>query len=173
MSDAIVPSPPTGGALTVADRVKQVMRTLASRLSQDNLSTTDLSQTLGVLQDWKQNIDELAKHARKKLVNLADERGAVISPAGTKRAIVDGWVLEIRPAGQVWDDKKVMALLAGKGLPLDKWMQPTVVYKVDESRLAVLTELGKLTEAEVAACRYQRSYALQPPHLLEPEEEES
>lgn len=160
-----------GGALTFEDKVKGMLRALAQKLSDSTLAPAQLSMTYNAIRDWKDNLDALAENAKTRLVALAKE-GATVSDAGTKRNIVDGWVLEVRPAGAIWDDARVMALLKGKGLSIDKYMKTTVKHAVDETKLAVLVETGKLTEAEVAACKKERSYALQPPRTLAEENEE-
>jgi hypothetical protein len=123
------------------------------------------------LADWTENFEALRDNAKKRLLKVVAEKGAVVSEAGTKKAVVEGWVLEARPGGAVWDEKKVMALLAGKKMPLEKWMTTTVKYAVDEVRLGVAIETKKLTEAEVNACKRERSFSLQPPRLLVDEEE--
>ena len=168
---AMVKAPKTG-ALTFEDKVKQLLRTLAQRLSDKTLAPAQLSMTYNAIKDWKDNLDALADNAKNRLLALAQEKGAVVSDAGTKRVIMDGWVLEARPMGAIWDEKKVMALLAGKGMPLDKWMQTTVTHKVDETKLGVAVETGKLTEDEVNSCRRARTFVLQPPHQVEDEVDE-
>lgn len=159
-------------ALTFEDKVKTLLRTLAARLSDKDLAPAQLSMTYNAIKDWADNLEALKDNAKARLLALAQEKGATVSEAGTKRVIVEGWVLEARPMGAVWDDKKVMALLSGKGLSLDKFMQTTVKYAVDETKLGVLVELGKLTADEVNSCRRARTFALQPPHKVVEEGEE-
>lgn len=173
-NDALTPAP--SGALTFEDRVKQLLRILAQKLSED-LGPQQLAMTYNAISSWTKNLTELHDNAKKRLVKTLVEKGAQVSDAGTMKLTVDGWELEARPAGRIWDETRVMALLRGKQLPLDKWMRPTVKYAVDEKQLAVLQELGKLTAAEINACKLERGYALQPPRPagleLPPDEETS
>jgi hypothetical protein len=157
--------------LTFEDRVKQVLRTLAAKLSED-LAPAQLTQTYQALADWTENFEALRDNAKKRLLKVVAEKGVVVSDAGSKKAVVEGWILEARPGGAVWDEKKVMALLAGKWMPLEKWMTTTVKYAVDEVKLGVAIETKKLTEAEVNACKRERSFSLQPPRLLVDGEED-
>ena len=153
-------------SLSFEDRVKSMLRTLAQRLSDKDLAPSQLTLTYNVLKDWRENLVALEDNAKARLLKIVSEKGAKVSDAGTMKAMVDGWVLEARPSGAKWDDKKVLMLLASKGLPEEKWMKTTVKYAVDEAKLAALVELGKLTEAEVASCRASRGFALQPPRTV-------
>jgi hypothetical protein len=135
------------------------------------LAPQQLVMTFNRIKDWKDNLKALEDAGRNQILNLMKERQCEVSPAGSAKTIVDGWVLETRPTGAKWDEAAVSQLLLSKQLPKEKWMEQTVSYKVDESKLAVLVELGKITQAEMDACRNQRGVALQPPHQVATEEE--
>lgn len=169
MTQALAKTAPKS-ALSFEDKMKQLLRTLAQKVSTD-LPVPQLTMTYQAIADWLENMEALKENVRDRLLKLAVERGTQVSDAGSKRAIVDGYVLEARIGGAVWDEGRVRALLAGKQLPLDKWMTVEVKHKVDETKLGVLVELGKLTEAEVSTCKKERRYSLQPPHALADEEE--
>lgn len=141
-----------GGALTG----------LATLLGSE-LPVKQLAPLFSQMKEWEKNLTDLAKVGRARLLDTLDKRGEVVTEAGTRRATVDGWVLEARPQKTALDAGRVEALLRAKSLDVTAHMDSVISYKVNLGKLDQLISEGVLTADELATCRPELSYALQTP----------
>jgi hypothetical protein len=116
-------------------------------------------------------IGKLAEDSEKALkqmvVPLLKEKGAVATDAGTRRMTVSGYELEIQPTGNGYDSKKVEALLRAKAIDVTLGMDQEISYKLNETKLATLVGLGRMSKEELETCKKEEGWKMMSPKKKE------
>mgnify|MGYP006274436553 CR=1 FL=1 len=108
------------------------------------------------------HVEEIAKARREALRDplLKDaEKGTATDKGGFKLNVGEHTVLKERRTASAPDEKKLMALLESKGLPVDKCFDKVTILQPNPSKVNALVEMGHLTEEE-ARDLYKVTYAL-------------
>lgn len=168
---AIVQSKSVPTAKGAAMAVEHGLAIFAQQLSAPLIKPATLARTIDRLKTWADAIEDLQKVAKQKTLELLEKQGETVTEKGTKRAVVDGLQFEARPHRTGVDPKKLEALLRAKKLDVAAYMDATISYKVNESRLPVLISDNRLTQAELDSCNYDTTWVVQPPKVVETEED--
>jgi len=108
------------------------------------------------------HVEEIAKARREALRDplLKDaENGAPTDKGGFKLPVGEHTVLKERRMASAPDEKKLMALLEKKGLPVEQAFDKVTVLQPNPSKVSALVETGHLTEEE-ARDLYKVTFAL-------------
>ncbi len=165
METAIAPAPTPPSAVRPVN--------FATTLSRFSLATRDLGAALQNVPDQevpsavatlrrletmlKENVDRLKDRALLYL----NVNGQQVTEKGTKEVALNGHVMRAIPTRTGIDPKKLEAALRAKGIDPSAHMIPTITYKVDDFRVAKLVAAGMLTQQDLAAVQYDKSYRIE------------
>ncbi len=160
---------------SAAPSFDQGLRALAATLSDRAITPIKLGETYTLIKNYVKllgNMEELAKKHLKAIVVASGESPNPESKA--KHMVIGDMKFEARPVNTKLDQKKVLAMLTEKSIPLTKGMDEEISYKINESKLAALVVNKKISKDELEACRHELTYSLQPPRkVAEPQPEEA
>ncbi len=160
---AITKTKQTTALVSVKEHITSVVQAFAATLSDANLPPAALSEVFQEVRTWQKNFDDLYEAGRQRVLALVVASGQQVTETGTKRLETEGWNLEIRPQKSGYDPKKVEAFLRAKNLSPSIHMDTLVTYTVSPSKLDALVVSGGATTNELAACKYELKWAVQPP----------
>lgn len=150
---------------TATSKVNAALSTLVDVLA---VATPEVAINVHAqLKHWDSVITDIKKITSETLKDLVATKGTQKTEKGSKEYILGKWKLEIRPHRTGLDGKKVEALIREKDLSVDELMDKVIVYKMNESRLAIAVAAGDLTADELKTCEYETTYSFQPPKLVE------
>lgn len=136
---------------------------IATVIGNASITPTTLATAVDKLNQVAAYIKSLQESARNRMLNLVMERGEVRTDKGT-RVLTDGeWTLEVRPTRTGIDSRKLERLLRAKGQNIEGWMTPKITYEYNPGMAAEAIARGVLTEDELATCKYDESWSVQPP----------
>lgn len=107
-------------------------------------------------------VEEAAKTRREALreeLLKAAEKGTLTEKGGYKLPVGDHTVMKERRVASSPDEKKLMALIAKKGMGIEQAFDKVTVLQPNPSKVAALVEHGHLTEEE-ARDLYKATFAL-------------
>jgi hypothetical protein len=93
--------------------------------------------------------------------------GQKVTDKGTMEGSVSGFSVRAIPMRTGLDPKKLEQTLRAKKLDPNSQMKPTITYKVDEAKVAVLVSEGKLSPADLEACKYEPSWRLEVKKMMD------
>ncbi len=114
---------------------------------------------------WYDRLDKVVEMSKAALKKAALAQGEQTSASGTRQLRVGDAVIIVKAQNSELslDEDKVQGKLMGKGIPNDKGMNATIVWKPDLQKLKILVAEGLLTEQDLIDCRAERKWALQKP----------
>ncbi len=135
------------------------------------VATCSLEQgaaTHSVVAALASSLEDIKKALRDRMLDAIRTLGKRVTDKGTLLLTVDGWELEARPTRTGVDAKRLEAALRSRGVDPGKYMQATIGYKVDNTKLQYAISDGVLTVEEIGACSYEQdqSYSVQPPRRV-------
>lgn len=150
---------------SISEAFDDGMRRLANTLSMD-LTPKGLAKVYTDMKSWEDNLADLIKNARDRILALVQRDGEKVTDAGTMKLIVDDVELSIQPRKTGYDDKKVEAMVRNKGLDPSKCMTPVLIFKADAKLLESLKGEGKVAQAELDACKHDLAYNVMTPKAV-------
>lgn len=131
-------------------------------------------EELATIHDFLSDIDKSSKTfkstAKKLMLDYVMKLGKKVSKKGSLGLdLGNGRAQYARIKSTQLEQKRVVALLNAKALPLDKHMDVEVSYLVNEVKLQAAVLAGLLTEKEIEACRPEKVYTLGKTNKLGPE----
>lgn len=124
------------------------------------LAIEKVPEMLGFFQQLEKMVEATKGMLRARAIELVEAQGSIITDKGTKVALVGDWKITAVPLRTGLDPKKLEATLRAKQLDPREFMQSVVTFKVDTAKVAVLCSQGKLTDADIEACTYEKSYRI-------------
>jgi hypothetical protein len=153
---------------TVQNGLTELANLLSGKLAAPRVAA--IYEYLGSLE---KTVGALKEAGRGRVLGLLQESGKKATEAGTLQLQEAGWLLEARPTGGGFDDRKVEALIRARGLDPARFMDTVITYKLRPSTIEYLqsTENGGagITADELETCRRDRGWAVQTPKKLEEE----
>jgi hypothetical protein len=148
---------------TTVDVIRAELTAIADAFGGGEIIPEKLAQGWVLVKQIEDQVERVVKTAKQQVETYIRTAGTKVTDAGTLRAVVGNIQLEARPTRTGRDPKKVEALIRAKNMDPAKWMDEERSYKVNDGKLADAVKAGKLTHAELEACRYELTYAIQKP----------
>jgi hypothetical protein len=148
------------------------------RISHDLLTGADVTVEKAMvahdaLHTYESVCSDLSKIAKQFLIDFIVRKGQgqfVEGTKGTYELMVDGRVQRVESRGVgAHDDKKVTALMHAKALPLELCMDKVISYELNEKKLQLAVDEGKVTQAEADACKKAVTFTVKRSTKLEQE----
>lgn len=133
------------------------------------LTQRQVGVTLQQLKTWADDIEALRRVLKQRTELVLLDRGTPVEGT-TKLALdEDGVTLSMHLSRTGYDPKKVEKLLRNKNVDIAMNMIPSISYKVDERKLHELVGKKTLTQGELEACRYDKTWVIDAPAIEERE----
>lgn len=137
-------------------KVKEALVAFAQALAV--MEKAEQPAALDVITQLKKVSEEVYDRLRGRVLDQTILEGQKITEKGTYEANISGWVMRAIPTKTGTDPKKLEARIRACGLNPANYMDPTITYKVNATKLAGLVAEGKFTYADVA---YDPAYRVQ------------
>lgn len=138
--------------------LQAALQSFASALS--SLTNEQVPAALEIARDLGKLAEETEAALKTRALLYLNMHGHQVTDKGSVQAEVGGFRLTAIPTRTGYDPKKLEAVLRRRGLTPEAGMNVTVTYKVDEAKVAGLFAAGKLTEHDLEASKYDKSYRL-------------
>lgn len=131
---------------------------IAKLVANEKLSTGALAETYSIIdKQWRKVLEDIRAHARERLLAKVQEEGEQLENA-KQLDVTFGQVGTFRVQKTEYRSKlpaeeQLTELLLSKGLTKQAGFDQVITYEVSEAKLAALVESGKVTRAELDACR--------------------
>jgi len=123
------------------------------------LAPPTVVEAFQVLKSAEKLVADTLTIAKTKMQELVRAGGVPVE--GTKGTIRNASLgYEIRPTRTGFDAKKVEAKFRAKQVDVNKYMDPVVVYVINDGKLLSAAADGVLTKEELESCRYDASFSV-------------
>ena len=146
-------------ALAVRNYTVGAMQSLASWLS--SVEPEQFGEALSLLKSLQSALENAEGTVKNRAVEMVRRDGTRETEKGTYGLTLGAYTIRAIPTRTGVDSKKLEAHLRGRQLEPTIAMDATMTYKVNEGKLVACVEQGKLTQAEVDACKADTSYRLE------------
>jgi hypothetical protein len=116
---------------------------------------------IAVLRRLAGGLEENTERLRERALLYLNVHGQQVTEKGTVEAKVGGYTLRAVPMRNGVDPRKLEAALRAKKLNPADWMIPTITFKLDQFRLSKLMVAGHLTEEDLKAIQYDKTYRIE------------
>jgi hypothetical protein len=126
-------------------------------------SAAEAAPALVKLNSWLDSLTSLTKSVKQMISNVVQERGEKVTEKGGMAYSEGDWTMQIKPHRTGVDPKKLEARLRSKKADLDFYMDRTIVYTFNQSKLDAAVEAGVLSSEDVEACKHELTYDVMAP----------
>jgi hypothetical protein len=124
------------------------------------MTDAQLPEVLDFVTRLEKNIEGTRSILKERALLYLNVHGIAEGEKGTKAAQVGQYTVKAIPTRTGLDPKKLEKALRTKGIDPNVAMKPTVSYAVDPDKVAAMRVAGTLTEQDIEACQYDRSYRI-------------
>lgn len=144
--------------------IERVISRMAQALSVEQLPPAALASIMFVARRVKNAMDKgIEPIAKTRIIHLLKERGNLVTDKGSRRLMIDGWTMFMKPTRSGLDPKKLEALIRAKGKDPANYMNTRIVYEVDEAKANKLVDKKIMTDDELESCKYDESWTVEAP----------
>lgn len=156
-------APATPVAPVAPDTLNSVLTRISDAFSGEVVPSRAVA-AFAELKGINTSLSKVSEIARDRMLALVQQFGHTLKE-GSRSLIANfgDYDIEARASGGNFDESKVEARLRDKGVPLARYMDETIVYRLNEGKLADAVRDGMITVEELEECRKPVVYAVQTP----------
>jgi len=163
---------PKQSAITIAsvrERINQDLKDLAIAMSGE-LDAHRATEALLLVRETDKILKNYDKVVKARVQELLLSEGEVVTDKGSRGMTVNGWSLFMKPTRTGVDPKKFEAMLRAKGLDPENFMDTSIVYSFNEQKALDAVAKKRITQEELASCKYDLSWTVETPKPAKNEE---
>jgi len=145
--------------LAVRNGIIILMQGLADWFSR--VGPDEFGQAVLLVRAMKKALEQAEDVLNERATDVVRASGKRETDKGTMSVVLGAHTLRAIPTRTGTDPKKLEAHLRTAGINPEVCMDATITYKVNDEKLKQALASGKLTQAEVDACKYDTSFRLE------------
>lgn len=149
-------------ALVLAENKKQVMQAMSlfsTMLSE--VTEEQTPQAFEMVEQIEDVMGEVRDRLRKKMLEKVQAEGQRISDKGSMQVGLGGYSIKAIPTKTGVDGRKLEALLRKRNVDPALYMDVTMEFKVNQTKLQTALSNGVLTPDDLKNCEHTPSFRLQ------------